>query len=151
MKSLLLVLLVVIPIFAFTQENSSETSAAGTTMFDLRRNAVYTEDLLSYSYERLLPVSDKFGFLLKAGFMIWDPVIPLFEVGTISGGSKHFFEAGIGALIADTSDNEEGSFDFLTFRLGYRYQAPKGFLFKTSAIYSPDNFILPLIAVGYSF
>jgi len=149
MKKLFIVLLVVIPLFTYSQENPSETSDAQTSMFDLRRNAVYNEDILSFSYERLLPVSEIFGFLLKGGFMIWNPISPLAEFGIISGGSKHFFEAGIGALLLDTSDKE--GFDFLTFRAGYRYQAPKGFLFKASAIYSPDNFILPLIAVGYSF
>ena len=151
MKKLFIVLLVIIPLYTYSQENSLENSSEKLNMFDLRRNAVYTEDLLSYSYERLLPVGDKLGFLLKGGFMIWDPIIPLLEFGAITGDNKHFFEAGIGALIADTSDDEEGSFDFITFRIGYRYQAPKGFLFKASAIYSPDNFILPLIAVGYSF
>lgn len=150
MKKLFLGLLIVIPII-FSPQNlySQENAATESSLFDLRRNSVYNENLLAFSYERLLPVSDKFGFLLKGGFVIWDPLLPLIEVGVISGRSKHFFEAGIGALIANTND-EEG-FDFITFRLGYRYQAPKGFLFKASAIYSPDNFILPLITAGYSF
>ena len=151
MKRIIFLLLVVSPLFSYSQEGSSEVSTTETSMFTLRRNAVYNENILAFAYERLLPVSDKFGLLLKGGFMIWDPLIPLVEVGTISGRSKHFFEAGIGALLLDTSDEDEGSFDFLTFRLGYRYQATKGFLFKASAIYSPDNFILPLITVGYSF
>ena len=150
MKKFLFVLLVVIPFISYPQVDTKEESPQ-TSMFELRRNAVYTEDLLSYSYERVLPVSDNFGFLLKGGFMIWDPLLPIVEIGAIKGKGRNFIEAGIGALIADTSDDDEGSFDFITFRLGYRYQAPKGFLFKASAIYSPDNFILPLIAVGYSF
>lgn len=123
--------------------------ASQANMFDLKRNAMFNENILSFSYERLIPVSNNFGFLLKGGFMIWDPISPLAEIGIISGKHKHFFDAGIGALLIDTSD--EGGFDFFTLRAGYRYQAPKRFVFKASVIYSPDNFILPLIGVGYTF
>lgn len=153
MKKLLVTLLIIIPIYTFSfNSNSSDTIVSDiadiTTLFDIRRNAVYNEDLLAFSYERLLPVSDKFGFLIKGGFIIWDPLIPLIEGGIISGKNKHFFEVGFGGLLANTSD--EG-YDFFTFRAGYRYQATKGFLFKISGIYSPDNFLLPLIAIGYAF
>lgn len=151
MGKLITLLLVVIPLVSYSQKNSNEAKTSDISMFDIRRNAIYNEDILFFSYDRILPVREKFGILLKGGFVIWDPLMPLIEVGTISGGSKHFFEAGIGALLADTSDDEESSFDFITFRAGYRYQAPKGFLIKASGIYSPDNFILPLIALGYSF
>lgn len=151
MRKLIALLLVVIPLFTYSQKSSSEATKSDFSMFEIRRNAIYNENILSFSFERIFPVNDKFGILLKGGFMIWDPLMPLIEVGAISGRNKHFFEAGIGALIADTSDDEEEGFDFVTFRIGYRYQAPKGFLFKASAIYSPDNFILPLIGLGYSF
>ena len=143
--------MLVIPIFAFSliSHANSETlidSTESQTMFDIRRNAVYTEDLIMYSYERILPISAKFGFLLKGGILIWDPFMPLAEIAVITGGTKHFFEAGPGAII----DVFYGG-GFFTIRAGYRYQAPKGFLFKFSGIYSPDNFILPLIGLGYTF
>ncbi|MCW3785354.1 hypothetical protein [Plebeiibacterium sediminum] len=121
------------------------------TMFTIQKNAVYNEDLLGFAYERLIPLSNKNALILKGGFIIWDPVIPVVESAFMTGGKKNFLELGVGALIADTNTDEEGGFDFVTFRLGYRYQAPKGFLLKASVIHSPDNFILPLISLGYSF
>ncbi len=147
--------LIVVPLYLFSQnlkpaEKSFKDSSQATSMFDMKRNAVYNEDFLGFFYERLLPLSDKFGIALKGGFMIWDPLIPAVETAAVFGSSKHFFETGAGALIAGTND-DDGDFEFFTLRMGYRYQAPKGFLFKASAIYSPDNFILPLITLGYSF
>ena len=128
------------------QTGITNNSGDGVTMYTIRNNAVYCEDLLMYSYERLLPVNEKLAVALKGGFMIWDPILPLVEVAMVSGGPKNFFEGGLGTIF----DIIEGG-GFFTIRAGYRYQAPKGFLFKFSAIYSPDNFILPLIAVGYAF
>ena len=72
--------------------------------------------------------------------------MPVGEIAAITGGPKHFFEAGAGAIM----DIFYGG-GFFTIRAGYRYQAPKGFLLKVSGIYSPDNFLLPWIAIGYSF
>ena len=151
MKKLLVTLLIIIPICSLSiNSNSSDTIALdiadSSTMFDIRRNAVYTEDLIMYSYERILPVSNNFGLTLKGGILIWDPFMPVLEIAIITGGTKHFFEAGPGAIM---DIFYEGG--FFTIRAGYRYQAPKGFLFKISGIYSPDNFLLPWIAIGYSF
>jgi len=155
MKKLFIVIwLIVTTTCCFSQAQEinktfSSESHITTNMFDVRRNAIYTEDILSFSYERLLPVSNHLGIGLKAGFMIWDPIIPLVETAVVSGGTKHFGEAGVGVMLVN--NDEDNGFDFITFRLGYRYQAPKGFLFKASALYSPDNFVLPWIAVGYAF
>lgn len=151
MKKLLVTLLIIIPIFSYSSNlYSSDTiltdSTESQTMFDIRRNAVYTEDLIMYSYERILPISAKFGLILKGGILIWDPIMPVAEIAAITGGNKHFFEAGTGAII----DVIYGG-GFFTIRAGYRYQAPKGFLLKVSGIYSPDNFLLPWITIGYSF
>ncbi len=147
--------LLLFPFLSYTQnQNSTEKKdLTAESMFDLRRNAVYNEDILAFAYERLLPVNERFAFALKAGFMIWDPIIPVFEVAAVTGGPLHFFEGGMGAMpdISGWDNDEEGGFGFVTFRIGYRYQARKGFLCKVSAIYSPDNFILPLISLGYAF
>lgn len=127
-------------------DTTTQTSQDEQTMYTIRQNAVCMEDLLVYSYERLLPVSPRSAIGLKAGFLIWDPFMPLGEVSLVHGGSKNFFEAGAGGLI----DVFEGG-GFFTLRVGYRYLAPKGFIFKASTIYSPDNFLLPLIGIGYAF
>ena len=127
-------------------QNSKEMQIATPNMYTIRHNAIYTEDLFMYNYERLLPVHERLAVALKGGFMIWDPLMPMAEVAIVSGGPKSFIEFGTGAII----DVLYGG-GFFTMRVGYRYQAPRGFLFKLSAIYSPDNFILPLIALGYAF
>lgn len=146
-----LFLLIVISSSAFSQNQdekvtSSNVSTVGTTMFDIKHNAVYNEDILAFCYERLFPVKDKFGIALKGGVVIFDPFLLIAEVATVFGAPKHFFETGVGAI----PDVIYGG-GFLTLRAGYRYQAPKGFLFKASAIYSPDNFIIPVITLGYAF
>ncbi|TLX72148.1 hypothetical protein E9993_18975 [Labilibacter sediminis] len=148
------VIILVFVLFANVHNiNSQQKSEVkqNASMYNLPRNAVYNENILSFSYERLFPLKDNFGLMLKGGFMIWDPLLPVVETAGVFGSHKNFFEAGIGAMIDDLSNDKEEGFDFLTIRTGYRYQAPKGFLFKASAIYSPDNFILPWIAFGYSF
>lgn len=137
--------------FSINQESKKSTQSESLTtssMFDMPRNAVYNEDIIAFFYERLFPVSKQVGIALKGGFVIWDPLMPAAEMAVVLGRTKHFVEAGVGTI--PNFDNDEG-YDFITIRAGYRYQAPKGFLFKASALYSPDNFILPLIGVGYAF
>ena len=124
---------------------STKNINSPTSMFDIRKNSVYNETILIFCYERITPVRDKFGIAIKGGIMIFDPFFIIGEVATVSGGPKHFFETGIGGVIDPFSD-----LNYLTLRFGYRYQSPKGFLFKASPIISKD-FIVPLIAIGYAF
>jgi len=148
-RMLIIVFMLTFSLGSFSQKNSStqiSNSSDEVTMYDIRLNAVFCEDLLMYSYQRLVPVDERLALGLKAGFMIWDPILPLAEFSLVSGGSKNFFEGGVGTILDVFGDDA-----FLTFRAGYRYQTPNGFLFKASAIYSPDNFILPLIGIGYAF
>ncbi len=150
MKRILLLIVVLtfsLSSFSQTNQNNATSNTAGeANMFTIRHNAFIVEDLLFYSYERLIPLSENAAFGIKAGIMVWDPFMPQGEFSFVGGGPKSFFEIGFGGII-DISD--EGG--FFTMRAGYRYQAPKGFLFKASAIFSPDNFILPLIGIGYAF
>lgn len=114
----------------------------------LPRNSIYNEDIFIFAYERIIPQSDRFGFTLKGGILIFDPFLWVADVGIITGGSKHYFETAIGGII----DPAFGDFSFLTIRANYRYQAPKGFIFKIGPIAGPpDNFILPLVSFGYAF
>jgi len=80
--------------------------------------------------------------------LIFDPFLWVGDAGIITGGSKHYFEAAIGGII----DPVFSDFGYLTIRANYRYQAPKGFVFKIGPIAGPpDNFILPLVSFGYAF
>ncbi|QGY43194.1 hypothetical protein GM418_05825 [Maribellus comscasis] len=133
--------------FSQTNQIAANSQASDSSGFyTMKLNAVYCEDLLMYSYERLFPLDERLALALKGGFMIWDPFLPLAELALVSGGPKSFFEAGAGSIV-----DVFGGGGFFTMRVGYRYQGPKGFLLKGSAIYSPDNFILPLIGIGYAF
>ena len=134
-KMIIVVLFIVLPMLSSSQnhdliQKTTKNSTSDITMFDIRRNAVYNEDLLAFCYERLLPVTDKFGIALKGGIVIFDPFLLIGEVATVFGGPKHFAETGIGAI----PDIIYGG-GFFTIRAGYRYQAPKGFLFW--------NFLIP--------
>ena len=160
MKKILIIgLFIVIPICALPQNPDSfvfksETSIIQekmsneepSSMFDIRRNSVTNETILLFWYERIFPVSDKFGITAKAGIMIFDPFFLIGETGTLFGGPKHFFEAGVGAVI-----DPYGDFKTLTLRIGYRYQAFKGFIFKLSPLYAIDEGFVPLITIGYAF
>ncbi len=126
-----------------TQDDKSLPS-----MFNMKRNAIYNEDILGFSYERLFPVQAKFAWSLKAGILIFDPFLWMIDAGFVTGGPKHYFETTIGGLIEPDFKNDA----FLTLRSGYRYQAKSGFIFKFGPIYSPpDNFILPMLCFGYGF
>ena len=146
MKKLLAILLLsLISITSFPQiQNSNGDKNKTTTMFDIRRNSIYSEDLLIYAYERILPIDEKFGVTLKGGVFIFDHVMPIVEGGIIIGGTKHFFEVGFGGI----PDSGGG---FVTVRANYRYQAPKGFLVKAGVIGLVNNLYLPLISIGYAF
>lgn len=157
-KQLIICLVLLIPVGVLSQNreliisasnewiyNRNDTTAT-TSMYNIRRNSIYNEDFFIFGYERLIPVDQKVGIALKGGILIFDPFMLVTEVTSVFGGTKHFFEAGMGGIIDPFDDAH-----FATLRAGYRYQAPKGFLFKSSLIYSPDNFILPLITFGYAF
>ena len=89
-----------------------------------------------------------------------DETNPVGKIGCVVGGNKHFFEAGI--IISPLGD------DILSKLLplaGYRYQNPKGFLFRVDVMLFVDSgtakdgsgdkwveaYPIPGIAFGYSF
>ncbi|MGQ8337081.1 hypothetical protein ACUNWD_11065 [Sunxiuqinia sp. A32] len=118
-----------------------------TSVYDLPRNSVYIDLVVIYPtfhYEYLSPLNEKTGLALKTGFIIFDPIILVEEVAIITGGPKNFFEAGLGVVwdLADVSAP--------TLRIGYRYQAKSGFLFKIAPVLSTE-IVVPMIALGYSF
>lgn len=118
------------------------------SLSNIPRNSVLNEDLLIFSYQRIMPQTDSFGFTFKAGIMIFDPFLWVADFGIITGHSKHYFEAAIGGI----AEPAFGDFAMFTIRANYRYQAEKGFVFKVGPFAGPpDNFIIPLVSIGYAF
>jgi len=131
-------------------------------MYSIPRNAVYTDLLAFYNYEYLAPLNYQLGLTTKLGVLNGDKLMVVVETGLVAPGPQHFAELGIGALINTNTDGYDfmlksgilsGLEDdfYFTIRAGYRYQAPGGFLFKAGGLYSPGNFIIPLIGLGYVF
>nr|WP_319400990.1 hypothetical protein [uncultured Carboxylicivirga sp.] len=131
-----------------TQPDQSNHNQTNQSLSSIPRNTIYNEDILIFTYERIFPQTDKFGLTLKGGILIFDPFLWVADVGIITGSNNHYFETALGGIVDPTF----GDFGFVTIRANYRYQAPKGFVFKIGAIAGPpDNFILPIISFGYAF
>ena len=47
----------------------------------------FTMKIYSACYERLIPLGKKNGLILKGGFLIWDPIIPVVESTFVTGGN----------------------------------------------------------------
>ncbi len=131
-------------------------------MYSIRRNAVYSDLLAFYNYEYLAPLNYRLGLSTKLGILNGDKLMVVAETGLLAPGPRHFAEFGIGALINTHTDGYQFIFDssilssleddfYFTLRAGYRYQAPGGFLFKAGGLYSPGNFFIPLIGMGFVF
>jgi hypothetical protein len=82
------------------------------------------------------------------------------ESTLLIGGAKHFFEPGInGFCLFDPSTGEIAEFYDqkmvgVSVRIGYRYQGPKGFLFRIGpqlSFYGEEVSLLPAASIGYSF
>lgn len=140
---------------------------------NLQRNSIYIElggigGLVSLNYERLVPLKNKFGLGFRLGFGTAGSAdsansatayTAIAEINFIYGNRKHFLEPGIGFANAFVKNDTE---QWITIKLGYRYQAKKGFLFKIAPMYiynferldgDDDVFggIWLGIALGYSF
>jgi len=131
-------------------------------MYNIPRNAVYTDLLAFYNFEYLAPLDYLLGLTTKLGVLNSDKLMVFIESGLVAPGPQHFAELGVGALINTGTEGYEFSDNlsiisgmeddiYLTLRVGYRYQAPGGFLFKAGGLYSPGNFIIPLLGFGYVF
>ena len=120
------------------QENAS--------FWDIQRNSIYA-GIMTVNYSRMIP-GDHVAFTLAGGLSFLDGVALQTEATLLLGGTKHFFEPGI----LWWHDNID---DFLLLiRTGYRYQSPKGFLFRIAPLFTfieSDFSVLPSISIGYSF
>ena len=132
---------------------------SAASMHHVRKNSVYL-GILSINYARMVPLSQTTGLTIGGGVINIDGWGVVVESSLLFGGFRHFFETGImGAYIFAPNqepDNPESGdvVSAVTFRIGYRYQAPGGFLFRVAPnlIFSTeDTFIAPGLSIGYSF
>ncbi len=116
--------------FGHSQNENIESSLS-----NMQRNSFYVEllgiaGMISINYKRLVPLSDKNGLGFRVGVGSADALTGLVEVNLIHGKSKHFLETGIGYVDAFNYPDQ-----WISIKLGYRYQAKKGFLFKIAPMY----------------
>ena len=132
----LIVLLSLLP-KVYSQEDS-------ITMKDIKRNSIYVENLVifpSIHYDRILPVSKRAGVVLKVGAFHYAGWAFTGEVSMLLGGTKHFFEPGVGF---------EADLNFHS-HLGYRYMGPKGLLLKGGIHIVKNVPVFPTFGLGISF
>ncbi len=115
---------------------------------ELPRNSVYA-GLGDLNYARTF-LGNPYGITLGVG-VIYTGYSPgyILESTLLVGGSNHWFEPGI--LVYYLSYN---SVLGIAIRMGYRYQGPRGFLFRVAPLVAYDDGgfrVLPNLALGYSF
>ena len=117
-----------------------------SSQYDIPKNMlILASDFLfslTLSYERLIPIHEKIGFMLRGGSGItWESGKELVIMGQASmlyGRSKHFLETGVGYY---QTFNFNPSFFPL---VGYRYMGLKGLtikLFMNAEYYTDEDWI----------
>ena len=129
----------------------SPKPASPASIRDIQRNSVYV-GILTVNYSRMIP-GDRAVFTVAGGLSSIDALGLLVESTLLTGRDKHFFEPGIMGVYSPVS---YGVF----FRTGYRYQGPKGFLFRSALLLGYLYYdvegpyvvnLLPALSIGYSF
>jgi len=132
----------------------SSKPAIPASLYQVRKNSVYV-GMLSINYARMFPLSQKTGLTLGGGLINIDGWGVVVESSVLFGGVRHFLEPGImGAYFFEPSDESGEVGKAVTLRIGYRYQAPWGLLFRVAPnlIFSTeDTYILYALSIGYSF
>ena len=137
----------------------SSIPAIAASMRHVRKNSIYV-GMISINYARLVPLNQTTGLTLGGGLINIDGWGGVVESSVLFGGVRHFFETGIMGAYFFTSSEEpdklrsEDDVSAVTFRIGYRYQAPWGLLFRMAPnlIFSTeDTFISLALSIGYSF
>lgn len=145
MKKLLVFVLFCFILFSQARAQNQHVGQ-DSTLRNIQRNSFYAElggvgGIISINYERLVPVGNKtgLGFRIGAGTagsadtastdVAYTAQV---EINFLYGKSKHFLEAGLGFTNAFVASETE---QWCSIKLGYRYQAKKGFLFKIAPMY----------------
>ncbi len=132
---------------AQTEDNSDSITN------EFKKNSIYIEDYVIFlpalCYDRSFQLSQTIGIVLKAGAglnILWGGTFLVTEGIILFGRKKHFMEIGAGTFIG----YEEVGFG----KIGYRYCAARGFLFKGVLSYFPQDdvgIVMPSVGLGYSF
>ena len=99
-----------------------------STLQNIPRNLIYAEYNilnLSINYEKMIPLSRRFGVALRAGVFAFDHYRVIGGLNIIFGGPRHFIEAGFTVPIIKPNGD-------YVYSLGYRYQSKTGITFKAS-------------------
>jgi hypothetical protein len=132
----------------------SSIPAVPASMFHVRKNSVYI-GILSLNYARMIPLGQKTGLTLGGGLINIDGWGVVAESTVLYGGVKHFLESGImGAYFFEPSSESDEILKAVTLRVGYRYQAPRGLLFRVAPNFifsTEDNIVFAALSIGYSF
>lgn len=151
------------------QEIISADTLIKSSMFDVQRNSISLESNLFFNalnYERLFPLKKNTGIAVGSGiyYRIFGGSGFSVEANLVLGGTKHFLEIGLKHYLMEK--NDELTEDWILGKFGvfvnnsglyptlsYRYQAVKGFLFKTNlGVYPLDGpMVVPSLSFGYSF
>jgi len=124
-----------------------ESPKERTSFKNIQKNAVYVENLVnlpSVNYDRILPLSNRTGIILKVGLSYYSKLFITSEALFLVGGMKHFFEIGVGY------DYGQDMVD-LYGRIGYRYIGKKGLMLKGGIQIVKNVPVFPSIGIGYAF
>ena len=143
---------------------SDQIPPGPASIWEIPKNSiVLANDFLfsvTISYERLIPIHENVGFMLRGGTGITlesgEELVFMGQVSMLIGKRKHFFETGVGYY---KTFNASPSFFPL---IGYRYMGVKGLTFKAHvrvAYYTDDEWAAEWgrselgwgISIGYRF
>jgi hypothetical protein len=132
----------------------SSKPAIPASMYHVRKNSVYI-GMLSINYARMIPLGQNTGLTLGGGLINIDGWGVVAESSVLLGGVRHFLEPGImGAYFFEPSDESGEEISAVTLRIGYRYQAPWGLLFRVAPNFifsTEDSGLFYALSIGYSF
>ena len=113
------------------------------SFWGIQRNSVYA-GIYTINYSRMIP-GDRVAFTIAGGVSVIVGGL-IVETTMLKGGTKHFFEPGVLMYF-------DPEVFWPMIRTGYRYQGPKGFLFRIAPLWGYwDGFtVLPAMSIGYSF
>ena len=162
-----MILILILSIMNSYSQNSDNTNTEEKpTVYDIQRNSLYLSShfwTIDAIYERIIPIKNKVALIAGGGIIqtidFSDGTNPVGKFGFMLGGYKHFFEAGI--VLAPLGKD----ISILLPLVGYRYQNPKGFLFRIDVMVMSDSgtakdgsgeewvaiYPLPGFSLGYSF
>ena len=140
MKNAIVIVIVFLAFILFSGILNAQEDIPGSSIKNnTRKNSVYGElggtgPLWSINYDRIVPVAKNLGIVLRGGLTYDFNLYPLGEFNLIMGGTKNFFELGLGTYARRSRLN-------LATRVGYRLQTKFGLLIRVAYVTIPYEFI----------